>query len=386
MGRRRSRVAGVTGGEHGGQGWRDAMTGALYGPARLLPRPAPGPADHFRTSVHASPLVRPRRVLRLVERIDAALGHPDTFDVVDVGAGRGRAAHRPGRRHRRPPGPTPAAATADSRPETRPPPPPTFPARGPLAERLRFTGGGGRRAARRAGRRRSTGGTRVPDGITGLLDRHRVAGQRPARRRRGRPGRAGPPGARRPDHRRRDPRRPTSTRPTRSGWPAGGPWTDGRTGDPRRDRLDPGRRPGPTRSARVEPGCALAVDYGHLRAGRPRVRDADRLPGRPPGAARCRTARCDVTAHVAMDSVAAARRVRRTPCCRQREALRALGVDGGRPAAGAWPAPTPAGTCGRWPPRRRPPSSPTRPASAGTGGCCTRSASTVDASWDDDAA
>src|SRR4051812_9625036 len=64
------------------------MTAGLYGPDGFFVREAGGPAEHFRTSVHASPLFA-GALLRLVERIDEALGRPRTFDLVDVGAGRG---------------------------------------------------------------------------------------------------------------------------------------------------------------------------------------------------------------------------------------------------------------------------------------------------------
>ncbi|MEU8608912.1 SAM-dependent methyltransferase, partial [Actinoplanes sp. NPDC048791] len=69
-------------------GWRAAMTTALYGPGGFFTRATKGPADHFRTSVHASPLFA-RALLRLITEVDAALGRPATLDVVDVGAGRG---------------------------------------------------------------------------------------------------------------------------------------------------------------------------------------------------------------------------------------------------------------------------------------------------------
>jgi SAM-dependent MidA family methyltransferase len=79
----------------------------------------------------------------------------------------------------------------------------------------------------------------------------------------------------------------------------------------------------------VRRGCALAVDYGHLRAGRPRFgtltgfRGGRQVQPVPDGS-------CDVTAHVAMDAVAVAAG---TPyrLIRQRAALRALGVSGARP-------------------------------------------------------
>src|SRR4051794_14789925 len=63
------------------------MEAALYGPGGFFVG-ADGPHEHFRTSVHASPLFA-GALARLVQRVDAALGHPDPFDVVDIGAGRG---------------------------------------------------------------------------------------------------------------------------------------------------------------------------------------------------------------------------------------------------------------------------------------------------------
>lgn len=67
--------------------WRDAMSRALYGPDGFFVA-GTGPADHFRTSVHASPAFA-TALLRLISDVDSTLGHPDRFDVVDVGAGRG---------------------------------------------------------------------------------------------------------------------------------------------------------------------------------------------------------------------------------------------------------------------------------------------------------
>ncbi|MFJ6661129.1 SAM-dependent methyltransferase [Streptomyces sp. NPDC091377] len=75
-------------GEDGGpRGWRAATREALYGPHGFYRRPE-GPAGHFRTSVHASPLFA-GAVARLLERVDAALGRPGRLDLVDMGAGRG---------------------------------------------------------------------------------------------------------------------------------------------------------------------------------------------------------------------------------------------------------------------------------------------------------
>ncbi|WP_189050686.1 SAM-dependent methyltransferase, partial [Micromonospora sonchi] len=67
--------------------WRDAMEQALYGPSGFFVSGA-GPAAHFRTSVHASPVFA-SALLRLIDQLDGALGFPARFDVVDVGAGRG---------------------------------------------------------------------------------------------------------------------------------------------------------------------------------------------------------------------------------------------------------------------------------------------------------
>ncbi|MGW4678861.1 SAM-dependent methyltransferase [Micromonospora taraxaci] len=67
--------------------WRDAMSLALYGPDGFFVA-GTGPADHFRTSVHASPAFA-SALLRLIVEVDTALGHPYRLDVVDVGAGRG---------------------------------------------------------------------------------------------------------------------------------------------------------------------------------------------------------------------------------------------------------------------------------------------------------
>lgn len=71
-------------------GWREATERALYGPDDgFYTRPGgPGPAGHFRTSVHVSPLYA-GAVATLLCRVDTALGRPDELALVDVGAGRG---------------------------------------------------------------------------------------------------------------------------------------------------------------------------------------------------------------------------------------------------------------------------------------------------------
>ncbi|MFJ5077565.1 SAM-dependent methyltransferase [Streptomyces sp. NPDC088553] len=68
------------------QGWRRATERALYGPGGFYLRPE-GPAGHFRTSVHASPLFA-AAVARLLAEVAEELGTSEV-DLVDVGAGRG---------------------------------------------------------------------------------------------------------------------------------------------------------------------------------------------------------------------------------------------------------------------------------------------------------
>ncbi|MEV0089940.1 SAM-dependent methyltransferase [Streptomyces sp. NPDC050738] len=64
------------------RGWREAAEAALYGTNGFYLR-AEGPAGHFRTSVHASPLFA-SAVARLVTELEL-----DDPAVVDMGAGRG---------------------------------------------------------------------------------------------------------------------------------------------------------------------------------------------------------------------------------------------------------------------------------------------------------
>ncbi|MFD7957563.1 SAM-dependent methyltransferase [Streptomyces ardesiacus] len=70
------------------RGWRRAAQDALYGPEGFYHTGAEGPAGHFRTSVHASPLFA-GAVARLLCRVDEALGRPAALDFVDMAAGRG---------------------------------------------------------------------------------------------------------------------------------------------------------------------------------------------------------------------------------------------------------------------------------------------------------
>ncbi|WP_121701903.1 SAM-dependent methyltransferase [Streptomyces sp. E5N298] len=70
------------------RGWREATHEALYGPEGFYRVGPEGPAGHFRTSVHASPLFA-GAVARLLCRVDEALGRPAVLDFVDMAAGRG---------------------------------------------------------------------------------------------------------------------------------------------------------------------------------------------------------------------------------------------------------------------------------------------------------
>jgi SAM-dependent MidA family methyltransferase len=268
------------------------MAAALYGSGGFFTGGGSGPAQHFRTSVHASPLFA-GALLRLVERVDAALGHPKTFDLVDVGAGRGE-----------------LLATLRV----------LLPAG--LAERVRCTAV--EVAPRPAGLDPAIAWRRdVPDGIVGLLvatewldnvpldvadlDDHgrlRLVLVDPAT---GKETLGGPPDA--ADLFWLSRWWPRAGR-AEIGWPRDTAWAD---------------------AVRcVRRGCALAVDYGHLRDERPALgtltgfRAGRQVPPVPDGS-------CDVTAHVAIDSAAGAAG---TPyeIVSQRKALKALGIDGARPS------------------------------------------------------
>lgn len=66
--------------------WREATEEALYGTHGFYRRERP--SAHFRTSVHASPRYA-EALLRLLVDVDIALNRPARLDVVDVGAGSG---------------------------------------------------------------------------------------------------------------------------------------------------------------------------------------------------------------------------------------------------------------------------------------------------------
>ena len=278
-------VSGVT-------GWRAAMTAGLYGPGGFFTDGRSGPSQHFRTSAHASSLFAVA-LLRLVERVDAALGRPKRFDLVDVGAGRGELLTM-----------LRALLPAD------------------LAGRARLTAV--EVAPRPAELDPAIGWRReVPDGVVGVLiatewldnvpldvadlDDHgrlRKVLVDPAT---GKETLGGPPDA--ADLFWLSRWWPGPGR-VEIGWPRDTAWADA--------------------VGQVRRGCALAVDYGHLRSARPALgtltgyRDGRQVPPRPDGST-------DVTAHVAVDSAAAAAGTAYR-IMSQRAALRGLGVAGTRPA------------------------------------------------------
>jgi SAM-dependent MidA family methyltransferase len=263
------------------------MERALYGPAGFYVRQRP--ADHFRTSVHASRRFA-RAVATLLLRVDAALGHPPDLAFVDMAAGRAEL----------------SLALL-----------PFLPA--PVADRLRLY------AVERAPRPadldpRVVWTARPPAGARGLLfanewldnvpvevaetDAEGVTRYVEVRIGDGaeRPGApvAGADGAW-----------------LREWWPSAGAGARAEIGRPR-------DRAWEQAAGSLAAGLAVAVDYGHTRAARPPYgtltgyRAGRQVPPVPDGSR-------DLTAHVAVDAL-------RGTVTSQRDALRALGVDGRRPA------------------------------------------------------
>ncbi|MEO3772306.1 SAM-dependent methyltransferase [Micromonospora sp. B9E7] len=347
--------------------WRDAMSRALYGPDGFFVA-GTGPADHFRTSVHASPSFA-SALLRLLTQVDAALGHPPRLDVVDVGAGRGELL-------RALVGLAVGVSGASARPLGDEPSSGTV--RPSLAERVRFT------AVEYAHRPENlpeeiNWASEIPSEITGLLIATEWLDNVPL-----------DAAVHTEDGWRYllvDPDTGTETigelvspadlewltkwwpspeaSPTTNGAPSPEvTWADATSGS--ESGFGAARlAEGSSLTARSRPGCpetphsnhtraeigrtrdeawahavgkisrglAVAVDYGHLRESRPvdgtltGYRGGRQVPPVPDGSS-------DVTAHVAMDSVASAgAAVARCAysLVSQREALRALGADGGRP-------------------------------------------------------
>ncbi len=273
------------------------MQRALYGPGGFYRR-GERPAAHFRTSVHAA-----RRfalaLARLAGKVDAALGHPPRFDLVDIGAGSGELLAEivavaggslpAGRLH-------PVAVEVAPRPDELHP-----------AVEWRDT---------------------LPDEITGMVVANEWLDNVPL-----------------------DVVELTADGPRLV---AVDPCTGGETPGPVPTAADtewlerwwPLREPGDRAEVgwprclawasvvrRLRGGLALAVDYAHEREGRPPYgtltgyRDGRCVSPVPDGS-------CDITAHVALDACADAGRqagATATLLTTQRAALRALGLCGERP-------------------------------------------------------
>jgi SAM-dependent MidA family methyltransferase len=283
--------------------WREAMTAALYGPDGFFVRPGNHPAAHFRTSAHVGAGFA-TAIGRLLASVDAALGHPDPLDVVDVGAGRGELLE----------------ALAGSVPPV-------------LGRRLRpvaveLTAGADRAGGDRAGR---AGGVTLtwrrtaPTPATGLLlatewldnvpvdvaqvdpagvVRYVLVDPATGREELGPPV-AGPDAAW-----------------LSRWWPLTTPGTRAEIGRPREEAWA-------SVVATLHRGAALTVDYGHVAGDRPPFgtligfRAGREVPPVPDGS-------CDLTAHVAVDAVAAAG-PGGAAWWTQAEALRALGLVARRP-------------------------------------------------------
>ncbi|MGH8793527.1 MAG: SAM-dependent methyltransferase [Stackebrandtia sp.] len=264
--------------------WSEAMRRALYGSDGFYASQEPG--RHFRTSAQ-SPLFA-TALAELVRRVDVALGGPDEFAVVDVGAGGGEllagllaADDLEGRLR-------PAAVELRPRPES-------------LDPRIDWR-------------------DEPPAGVVGMIVACEWLDNVPCDVVEvDEAGRA-----------RYELVDPASERTVpgelvdgadadwlRRWWPATTPGTRAEIGRSRDEAWA-------SLTNKLEQGIALAVDYGHIRQSRPPL-------GTLAGFARGRQVTpvpdgsCDVTAHVAVDSLDGG------SLCTQREALRRLGIDGARP-------------------------------------------------------
>ncbi|MFE7000830.1 SAM-dependent methyltransferase [Streptomyces griseus] len=287
------------------RGWREAAQAALYGDEGFYRSPSRsprGPAGHFRTSVHASPLFA-AAVARLLTGTARELG-TGTVALVDVGSGRGEL-------------PTGVLAALDA-----------------LPGRPDVTAYAVEVAARPPGLDpRIEWCAQPPEGVTGLLFANEWLDNVPAE-----VAEADPDGVPRYVRVR------ASDGAERLGEPVSGAdlawlerwWPLTAPGE----RAEIGR----TRDAAwvravgsLTAGLAVAVDYAHVRGARPPFgtlagfRDGREVRPVPDGS-------CDLTAHVALDAcaaaVAAAVPGAGAELTDQRAALRRLGVGGGRPPIG----------------------------------------------------
>lgn len=276
------------------QGWQEAAETALYGDEGFYRRPE-GPAGHFRTSVHASPLFA-AAVARLLVRTAAGL-ETDEVGLVDMGAGRGELV-------------TGVLAA--------------LPAEGGAGLTVRAYAV--ELAARPVGLDpRVEWCAKPPRGVRGLLFANEWLDNVPTP-----VAETDPDGVERyvlvrPSdgaERLGGPVEGADARWLRRWWPSAGPGSRAEIGRPRDEAWADA-------VAALSAGVAVAVDYTHVRQERPPhgtltgFRAGREVRPVPDGS-------CDLTSHVALDACAAAGgggAVLRT----QREALRELGVTGERP-------------------------------------------------------
>ncbi|WP_335938317.1 SAM-dependent methyltransferase [Streptomyces sp. PTD5-9] len=297
----------VTGERGEWRGWREAARAALYGDGGFYRRPE-GPAGHFRTSVHASPLFA-AAVARLLVRTARELG-TDAVDLVDLGAGRGELltgvlAGLPGEEGAEGLAVRAYAVEIAARPDGLDPriewcAEPPSEVRGLLFANewldnvpvdIAETDAAG--VDRYVLVRASDGAERLGDPVTGA-----------------------------------------DAEWLRRWWPPSGPGGRAEIGRPRDEAWA-------RAVSTLTGGLAVAVDYAHTRAARPPFgtltgfRSGREVRPVPDGS-------CDLTSHVALDACAAAgggasgpgpgaRPLAPAEVLTQREALRRLGVDGGRP-------------------------------------------------------
>ncbi|MFE6664475.1 SAM-dependent methyltransferase [Streptomyces sp. NPDC057697] len=280
------------------RGWREAAETALYGDGGFYRSPE-GPAGHFRTSVHASPLFA-AAVARLLVGTARELG-TGSVDLVDLGAGRGElltgvlaalpAAGADGLDVRayaveladRPPG-------LDPRIEWCAEPP-------PRTHGLLF-----------ANEWLDNVPAEVAETDADGVDRYVLVRTADGAERLGEPVTG------------------ADAAWLRRWWPSAGPGGRAEIGRPRDEAWA-------RAVATLAGGLAVAVDYAHVRGARPPFgtltgfRAGREVRPVPDGS-------CDLTAHVALDACAAAGATAGAPppeLLSQREALGRLGVSGGRP-------------------------------------------------------
>jgi SAM-dependent MidA family methyltransferase len=239
--------------------------------------------DTFRTSMSGAPLMA-QALLRLLEHVDDALGHPDELDVVDIGSGNGAlltallAIGDQGDKHEPGAAPRPRLRLHGIDLRVRPP---------HLDERIAWTQGSAPEV--------------VPGGLTGIVIAHEwlddlpvdivdVAPHSPALRLMVDPSDLS-------EHRAPVEREDEVERWAREWWPEA-------------DRVEAGQLRDAAWAevaARLDAGILLAVDYGHQRSGRP---SESTLRGYAGGGvvAPVLDGSMNITAHVALDACGAAAR------------------------------------------------------------------------------